>query len=399
MAFLTGASTRFLLICATLAATSLAPAATILGYTETTVASGFGLGTMLNARPSGLALTSDGRALIAKANGQILVVQNGVTLATPALTIDVLNSADRGLVDVAIDPNFSSNGFVYVYYQDPDPSGTTFQSRLSRFTMTGNTIAPASEVVLKEMPAVPVSTSIYHMGGGITFGADGKIYLGVGDHLLSGNPAHNLGSFFGKILRLNPDGTAPLDNPFVSTPGALGEIYAYGVRNPFSIEAQTGTGRLLVNDVGDETAEEINDLASGANFGWNGCEGPCADPSAVNPLYSYAHNQALPRCSGAVVGGTFSDTLGAGFVADSYYFADYCSETIRRINLTGTITESPLATGVGAVIATAAAPGGGLYYLTLANDGSLVHISAVPEPSTLLLLTAGLAAICWKRRP
>ena len=379
-------------------------AAVITGFSESTVVSGLGgipgPGGQTGG-PSGMAVTPDGRVLVSNTNGVVQVVQNGVLVATPAITLSVLTGpgTDRGLISIAVDPNFASNGFVYMFYQSLNPGGTTFDSRLSRFTMTGNTIAAGSETVLKDFGPESVSDNIFHMGGGLAFGADGKLYVGIGDQLTPSalNISQNLGSYFGKVLRLNPDGTIPSDNPFVSTPGALGEIYATGFRNPFSLSIQPGTNRVLVNDVGEGTWEEINDLFAGGNYGWNLSEGPDANPNTIDPFYAYAHDFSLPFCHGAIVGGTYSASLASGFSANSYFFADYCAGTIRGIGISSSPVSSPLASNLGRLVATAAAPGGGLYYLSRSN-GVLGVIEPVPEPASLLLVVSSLAYLGFRRK-
>lgn len=350
-----------------------------------------------------MAVTPDGRTLVATTDGFVKVVQNGGIIATPALALSVLSGAgtDRGLMSIAVDPNFSSNGFVYLYYSKADTGGSTFSNRLSRFTMVGNTITPASETLIKAMPAESISASIFHMGGALGFGKDGKIYLGVGDQLLpSGlHISQDLGSAFGKLLRLNLDGTVPVDNPFVSTPGALPEIYAYGFRNPFSLKVDPITGRVLVNDVGEATWEEIDDLVAGANYGWNLAEGISGNPLFTNPLYEYGHNHVQPVCSGAIVGGAYSNSLGTGFAGDSYFFGDFCSGSIGSINLTGVASGTPFASNLGQIVALTAAPGGGMFYLTQSNGGQLVLISEVPEPvCSLAVATAMLLFMVQLKR-
>jgi hypothetical protein len=378
----------------------------VYGYTQSIVVSG--LGTIQgagpdprNPGPSAMAVTPDGRTLVTNLNGVVSVVSGGAVLPTPAITLPVLSApgTERGLLGIALDPNFATNGYVYMYYEIPGAGGTTFTSRLSRFTMTGNTISPASELILKELQPENTSGSAFHMGGAIGFGTDGKLYLGVGDQFLYPvNDAQDLTSDFGKILRLNPDGSIPSDNPFVSTPGVLPEIYAYGFRNPFSLGVEPGTNQVLVNDVGEETWEEIDNLIAGGNYGWNQCEGPCAIPGTIQPYFYYGHNQSLPFCSGAIVGGTYSLSLSSAFAQNSYFYADYCAGTINSINLTGPPVATPLASNLGFIVATAAAPDGGLYYLSRSYTGVLGLIEPVPEPGTFLLCSITLIAGVGLRR-
>ena len=380
-------------------------AGTIGPYSQTTIVSGLGLiaGAGPDNRspgPSGMAVTPDGRVLITNLDGTVQVVQNGALVASPAIKINVLSvtpASDRGLMSIAVDPHFSSNGYVYLYYVSPDANGTTFHNTLSRFTMTGNTLDPASEHVVIQLPVETISTNVFHMGGGMAFGADGHIYLGVGDQASATNVAQDLGSYYGKILRLNPDGSTPSDNPFVSRSGAVGDIYAYGLRNPFSLSVQPGTNNVFVNDVGEASWEEIDALTPGADYGWNQAEGPDLTGQTANPYYYYPHNFSLPFCSGAIVGGTYSASLSPAFTANQYYFGDFCAGTINGINVTGTPVVTPLATGLGFLVATAAAPDGGLYYLTRSYTGVLGEIQPVPEPGGLAAFGVAMLLVVLRR--
>ena len=195
------------------------------------------------------------RIFVAEKGGTLGVGQNGSVLATPFLTVNVNTASERGLVGVTLDPNVASDGFVYVYYTT---SAATPVNRVSRFT--ANTVNPnvaqtGSEVVLVDN--IP-STKGNHNGGALQFGPDGDLYIGVGDSGVSAN-AQDLTTLSGKLLRVNPtNGSAPADNPFVSTLGARPEIWAYGLRNPFTIAFQPGTGVLFINDVGENSFEEVD---------------------------------------------------------------------------------------------------------------------------------------------
>ncbi len=186
-------------------------------------------------------------------------------LSTSFLTVSVDSFSERGLLGVAFDPSFATNRFVYVYYTR---STIPIKNRLSRFTASATNLDVAqtgSEVVL--LDNIP-SDAGNHNGGAIHFGRDGKLYVAIGDGGITHTNAQDLGSLSGKLLRLNPDGTIPFDNPFVSRAGARGEVWAYGLRNPFTFAVQPGTGTIFINDVGEASWEEINLGAAGANYGW-----------------------------------------------------------------------------------------------------------------------------------
>src|SRR5688572_15317029 len=175
-------------------------------------------------------------------------------------------------------------------------------------------------------------TSI-HNGGAIHFGPDGKIYLAVGENG-GATAAQQLNSHKGKILRINPDGSIPADNPFVSqTTGNLGAIWAIGFRNPFSFAIQPTTGMLYANDVGTATWEEVDHVTAGANYGYPTVEGPTNLAGITSPVYSYQHTDGC-----AVVGAAFyNPTSASQFPADyagDYFFADLCKRHIKRLDPT-----------------------------------------------------------------
>src|SRR5918999_3210612 len=216
----------------------------------------------------------DGRLFVLEQAGKILIIKNDELLPTPFLTLEeVDSSAEGGLVGLAFDPQFSTNGHFYIYYtKTGDPS----TNQVSRFTVsaTNPDIAdPDSElVILDNIPA-----DIRHSGGQIQFGPDGQLYVATGD-ANSRSDAQSLETLAGKILRINADGSVPADNPFIGTPEARGEIWAYGLRNPFTGDIDPVTGRMYINDVGKHRSEEINLWVAGANYGWPECEGECEDP-------------------------------------------------------------------------------------------------------------------------
>ena len=230
-------------------------------------------------------------SLFACQSGQVRVIENGVLLATPFVTVTTTADGERGLLGITFDPNFASNQFVYVYYT---VSSAPVHNRVSRFTANGNVAVSGSETVILELDNLSSATN--HNGGAIHFGADGKLYVAVGENA---NPANSqtVANRLGKLLRINADGTIPSDNP-TSFPNIAGSptgvnraIWAVGLRNPFTFGVQPGTGRLFINDVGQNTWEEINDGIAGSNYGWSICEGDCSppNPNFRDPLLQYSH--------------------------------------------------------------------------------------------------------------
>jgi glucose/arabinose dehydrogenase len=331
------------------------PGATLpTGFTETTF-TGF-------SSPTSMEVAPDGRILVCQQTGALRLIKNDVVQTTPVLTLTVDSNGERGLLGVTVDPNFSQNNYIYVYYTVPSPA----HNRLSRFTMNGDTAPLSSELVLLNLDNL--STATNHNGGSLHFGSDGKIYIAVGDNATSGH-AQDLSSLFGKILRLNSDGSIPADNPFINTPGARHEIWALGLRNPFTFATRTQSPSIFINDVGENTYEEINSGASGKNYGWPFCEGPCnpMNPLYTDPVYWYPHN---PAC--AITGGDFYNPPVQPFPStylNQYFFSDYCAGWIHRID-PNTHVETDFATGIAAPVDIQIGFDGNLYYL--AYSGGLV---------------------------
>src|SRR5262245_55395003 len=294
--------------------TSLAVITQPSGFQEVLVASG------LNT-PAAMEFAPDGRLFVAEKGGTLRVIQNGQLLPTPFFTANVSADGERGLLGIAFDPAFTSNHYLYIYYTASSP---TVHNRLSRLTANGNVAVAGSEVALLDLPGTGTT---YHQGGAIHFGTDGKLYVAVGDHQIPEN-VQLLSNPFGKILRINSDGSIPTGNPFYNqTTGINQAIYAIGFRNPFTFAVDPNTGRIFVNDVGNADWEEIDQLVAGGNFGWPTCEGPqgtgigsCNNAGFIYPLHAYRHFNG----EGAITGGTFyrSNQFPSQYVGD-YFFADY----------------------------------------------------------------------------
>ena len=336
--------------------------------------------------PTAMAFAPDGRMLIIGRRGTVWVVQPGATQVdpTPMLQLTTVTAADeRGLLGIALDPAFETNGYMYLFYTN----SVSLQNRVSRFTVAGNSADPGSEQVLWDNP---VQSAMWHQGGTIAFGPDGMLYISVGDNL-DRPSVQSLSSYNGKILRIAPDGSIPSDNPFVDGAGPnKDEIWALGLRNPFRFSFDLPTGRMFIGDVGEGTTEEIDLGVKGGNYGWPICEGTCATAGMINPIHSYQHNIQ----DAAVVGGFVY--RGSQFPAEyqgSYFYADYSRNWIRRLTLdsAGTTVTADLpfepADGsrdgpYGDPVDLTEGPDGALYYVDLGpfatpNTGAIRRIRNV----------------------
>jgi glucose/arabinose dehydrogenase len=314
--------------------------------------------------PTCLTVAPDGRLFVCEQSGNIRIFKDDVLLPAPFVSLDVDHTGERGIIGICLDPNFTSNHWVYVCYTVPTP---TMHNRLSRFTANGDVVAPGSEVVLLELDDL---VSNQHNSGGIRFGKDGKIYLASGDNYDAPN-AQLLSNLKGKILRLNPDGTIPSDNPFLSaTTGKNRAIWALGLRNPYTLDIQPGSGRIFINEVGFQLWEEINEGAAGANFGWPNTEGPTTNPLYRAPFFAYGHG-AGESLGCAITGGAFYHPAQPQFPAEylgKYFFIDFCNQWIRVLDpVSKNVT--PFATGITAqnTVYVVFSPDGALYYLTVAD--------------------------------
>jgi glucose/arabinose dehydrogenase len=366
------------------------PAVVPPGFTESVFAAGL-------SAPTAMALAPDGRVFVAEKGGTLRVVQNGAVLPTPFLTVNVDTASERGLDGVALDPNFATNGFVYVYYT----SSTGPVNRVSRFTASAgdpNVAQTGSEQIL--LDNIP-STMGFHNGGALVFGGDGKLFVGVGDSGVSSN-AQSLSTYAGKVLRINPDGTIPGDNPTTiaglgAVPAATRAIWAAGLRNPFTMAVQPGTGQLFINDVGQSAFEEVDAGTAGANYGWPTTEGDfnqASFPNFTRPLYAYAHGTG-PLQGNSIAGGAFynptSASFPAGFVGD-YFFGDFVAGRIFvRDAATGAVSVFANPTAGGGVVDLDVLPDGRLLCLSI-NTGKIFQIAATPTPAAARVIAVGSGA-------
>lgn len=361
----------------------------IAGFSDTPIVTG------LNT-PTAIAFLPDGRLLATEKGGALKLVDNGS--ASTLVAIPVCSGSEMGLLGVAVDPDFASNGFVYLYrtLQTANCNSSTGRfNQVVRVTMSGDAIDLGSLVVL----LTGIRTDFgNHDGGVVRVGPDGKLYVGVGDTGngdnqggpgSSTNPyAQDLGELNGKILRLDLDGTIPGDNPFVATPGARGEIFAYGFRNPFRMGFDPTTGSLWVGDVGDLTIEEIDVVSSGGNYSWPYCEGNlpagCRQAGDVAPVFTYPHSG--PGALGAtVIGGAFAGDSFGGLEHD-YFFADYGASAIyhavpngTRDGLSGTPTT--FVSAADQPVDLVFGPDGDLYYVAIAS-GEVHRVAPTIGPPT-----------------
>lgn len=324
--------------------------------------------------PVALAVRPDDSALyIAEKDGKVVAIRDGAVDPAPVLDVSsqVSLGGEQGLLGLAFSPDGRS---LYVNYTDVD--GDT---RVVAYGMPGDRadLSSRREVLFVDQPYSN------HNGGNLVFGPDGYLYIGLGDGGSGGDPhdnAQSLGTLLGKMLRIDPrpaDGAPyriPADNPFVTTPGALPEIWAYGLRNPWRYSFDRATGDLWIGDVGQSAWEEVDrqpaSSGGGENYGWNVREGshPYAAggslPGAVDPVFDYPHSDG--GC--VVTGGYIYRGAAIPDLAGTYVFADFCLGAIEGLRLDGDeVVHEQLGATVQAVSSFGEDAQGELYVLSLAG--------------------------------
>lgn len=349
------------------------------------------------SKPTAMVFAPDGRLLVTNQAGTLRVIpaRGGAALATPFLSLRVDSAGERGLLGVALDPNFTSNRRLYVYYTVPGTSDRAPFNRISRFTASStnpNVMESGSERIIMELDPLSATN---HNGGAMHFGADGMLYVATGDNAV-GSRSQSLGNRHGKMLRINVNGddfpsdarqnyAVPSSNPFLSqTTGHNRAVWALGLRNPYTFSIQPGTGRMFINDVGQDGWEEINEGVAGANYGWPGIEGVRTTQSIPsigayrNPFYAYSHGGSSNQ-GYAITGGIFYNPPTASFPSSymgDYFFADYVSNWIRKLDdPANNNSNSNFATAAGSPVDLRVGPDGELYYLSRANNavGRIVY--------------------------
>ncbi len=311
----------------------------------------------ISGTPTGIDFTPDGRVLVSTKEGEIRVLRaDGTWAPSPALNLGatVCTEFERGIESVVVDPQFATNNYIYIYYTwaGPDNSCTSSsreEHRVVRYTLGAANVATAPVTIMQNID----SPAGNHNGGNLEFGADGKLYISVGDGGNTPARSRSLRNLNGKILRINVDGSIPSDNPFYNQPGAVKcsdvvfaptteqggvcrEIFAYGLRNPFKFAFKQNSNTFYINDVGQSTWEEISVGAAGADYGWNEREGFCtpysttncgAPPAGMtNPIYAYGHGEGCSINGGAFVNNDWPAPYG-----DAYYFGDWCRQDVFRL--------------------------------------------------------------------
>jgi glucose/arabinose dehydrogenase len=312
--------------------------------------------------PIAVAFAPDGRIFFTeKVTGQVRIIKDGVLLSQPFTKVSVNSLNERGLLGIALHPNFASNGWAYVFYTRARGAGLGAESnRVARFTASGDVAIGAEKMIID----LPVSAATSHNGGNIRFGPDGKLYVTIGE-LNDPFAALDLTKLQGKILRLNDDGSTPTDNPM---PGSL--VYAYGLRNSFDFSFDPMSGDVIASENGANADDEINHIVPGGNYGWPEIGGVVdPDEAAYAASVPNFHEPLLtitPTTAPTGIDFAPNDLLGK---ANLVYFGEYKTGRIWSVELDdardAVVSQSEFATGFsGGITDVAFAPDGTMYVLT-----------------------------------
>lgn len=404
--------------------------------TAQTVPTGFVVDTLVSTTlngPHDFTFLPDGRVLITNHAGAISIWSGGAP-ASIGTVPNVQTSGEQGLLSIAADPNFSTNGYIYVWYAS---TADAFM-HLDRFTLTGVLTNPGSNALTLDTSSRRVilgstpDNAYNHNGGSVRFGPDGMLYLSIGDDATGGcTSSQNTSSWLGCVMRLNVSGlppggstTAPAlatldpgNNPLSANADVSQLVIAHGLRNPFRMEIDQATGNLYIGDVGQVTEEEYSEYvypAAGSlplrNYGWpwregsltyTGCGGSA--PAGLIPPIAVAGGSWGSVMGGARYrnqGGTFD--FGAAYEGSAFYL-DYYAGQVRRLVNTGSWVAAPSvpgqpnandwATGFTGVTALRQGPDGALYFSqhggSLSSGGSLKRVRPLGPVNSVVAVSGG----------
>ena len=311
--------------------------------------------------PMSMAWGSDGELWLGGQQGHVWVLRGTELVEVARLAVS--NRSERGVLGIAVDPDFEQNRHVWIYYSTDGPP---FRNRLVRFRNVGDQLI--DETLILE---TPVLSAEVHNGGCIRFGPDDTIFLSTGDDLQPGDTSQNPDDIRGKILHINRDGSPAQDNPYIDG-GGDPRVWAIGFRNPWRFSLQPETGNLFIGDVGDHSYEELDIGVPGGNFGWDRVEGP--EPPGVSgmsyPIYSYPHTSEIGH---AIIAGEHANAQNfPPEYKGNFFFGDAVTNEILRMVLDE--SNQPISVEVfasdtpGGPVDIRFGPDGALYYISFAGD-------------------------------
>ena len=325
--------------------------------------------------PWGLAFLPDGRMLVTERPGRLRIIAKDGAKSEPLKGVpELFAQGQGGLLDVKLDPGFASNGLVYLSYAEPGEGGAG--TAVARGKL-GDGGLDNVEVIFRQQPKVEGGN---HFGGRLAFAPDGKLFVTLGERFKF-TPAQDLSNDLGKIVRINPDGTVPQDNPFVGKAGARPEIWSYGHRNPQGAAIHPVTGKLWESEFGPKGGDEVNIAEAGNDYGWpmvswgsNYDDSPIPPPP-THPEFTDAVAHWNPVISPSGIAFYTADAIPGW--KGNLLLAGLSSQAIIRLALDGETVTGEERIPVGARIRDVVqGPDGAVYALTDAVDGSILKLSA-----------------------
>lgn len=333
--------------------------------------------------PWGMAFLPDGRLLVTERAGDLRIMSADGTLTEPLSGVPkVVANGQGGLLDVALDPNFADNKLVYLSYSEPGDGGAG--TAVARGRLAGNAVEDV-KVIFRQTPKVSGGN---HFGGRLAFTPDGKLFITLGDRFKF-EPAQDLTSHLGKIVRINPDGSVPQDNPFIGQKDAQPEIWSYGHRNVESAAIHPKTGKLWELEFGPKGGDELNIPGPGLNYGWpvvswgKHYDGKDIPNPPTHPEFADAVRHWTPVISPSGI--TFYTAEAyPGWTADTIpawkgnlLIGGLSSQAIIRLTLDGETITGEERIPMGARIRDVEqGPDGAVYALTDAGDGAVLRLTA-----------------------
>jgi aldose sugar dehydrogenase len=328
------------------------------------------------AHPWGLAFLPDGRMLVTERPGRLRIVSSDGRLSAPVRGVPaVLAEGQGGLLDVALDPNFASNNLVYLSYAEPGGDGASTAVTRGRLNIKSAALEN-TQVIFRQLPKV---SGTGHFGSRLVFARDGTLFITLGERFKF-DPAQDLSSHLGKIIRINPDGTVPPDNPFVGRADARPEIWSYGHRNSQGAALHPQTGVLWEVEHGPRGGDELNIPEAGKNYGWplvswgrhynfQSIPEPPSRPDLAQPIYQWSpviSPAGMAFYTGDVFPGWRGNLLIGGLT----------SRGVVRLTIDGQRVTAEERIGLGARIRDVRqGPDGAVYVLTDQRDGAIWRLT------------------------
>jgi len=331
------------------------------------------------SHPWGLAFLPDGRMLVTERSGTLRLVSKDGKLSPPLSGVPkVVVAGQGGLLDVAIDPDFKSNSLVYLTYSEPGEGGAGTAVARGKLGESG---LDGVEVIFRQEPKVGGGN---HFGSRLVFAPDGKLFVTLGERFTF-TPAQDLTNDLGKIVRINPDGSVPKDNPFVGRTDARPEIWSYGHRNPQGAAIHPETGKLWETEFGPMGGDELNIPQAGANYGWpvvswgSHYTGEDIPDPPTHPEFADAIYHWNPVISPSGIAFYTADAIPAW--KGNLLIAGLSSQAIVRLTLDGekVVEEEriPMGTRIRDVVQ---GPDGAVYALTDEGNGKILRLTLENSP-------------------